>query len=428
MRSEWRPGSIRLGSWFVYAYFGATIAATWVYFLNPDAAADQSIDGIFLRVGVAMTILPLVMLIYKSYLVYPARIGHLNKELPVIKYIPWIAAFSFLMGIVNQNGLLFALGDTYRITTLFLGVIAGLALPFFPLMRIVLITSVLYNILFVAGFAYAQYNGINVFVGMGTFHLLIPICMLPVLSVDATFKRALVIVLTLIALILGLKRSTILILPLLLMFLAASDRTLRIILVVIAALAFAGVLVYGEEIQPLVSVYDRVAETYDNGRIDTSSGSRVQEVVSAWNHLTKEAALGPMQFALLGLGSGATYPMDSDDLRLNTIADESIEIHNIHFTPMTLVFRHGIVPAAIILFAYASCLLCAWRTHRKGIGPEIRGGAASVFLLGIVLALVSVSGFTIVGDLLFPLLVGALIGARLDLRSHVELEGRQLAS
>jgi hypothetical protein len=413
---ERQPHSVTLGLWFVLTYFGVAIAATWAYFLNPEAATDQGLDGLILRVGAAMTILPLVWLAYKSYHAYPGRIVALDKDLPILKYVPLIAGVTLVMGIVNHNSTSFALGDTYRIFTLFLGVVAGLSLPLAALVRVVLITSILYNALFVAGMAYAQSIGNNVFVGMGTFHLLIPLCMLPAMASTATLRRALVILLALIALILGLKRSTLLIFPVLLLLLAFSDRSIRKISVAIAVCAAIGLTIWGEDIQPLVSVYNRVAETYEDGKIDSSLGSRVQEVLSAWNHLNKESALGAVQIALLGLGSGATYPMDSDDLRLNTIADDSTDIHNIHFTPMTLVFRHGIIPAALILLAYGACLFYTWRKQRRGSAPEVRTGAQCIFLLGLTLILISLSGFTIVGDLLFPLMVGALVGAARDSR------------
>jgi hypothetical protein len=80
------------------------------------------------------------------------------------------------------------------------------------------------------------------------------------------------------------------------------------------------------------------------------------------------------------------------------------------------VFRHGILPAALILLAYGACLFYAWRKQRRGIDPNVRIGAHCIFLLGLTLILISLSGFTIVGDLLFPVMVGALVGAALDSR------------
>lgn len=400
-----------LAWFFVVIYFGMAVAATWTYFLNPDALYGQNVDAFILRAGAVGLVLPILvaLLADKERLGRHARI--VLKTVPSLGLLLLVAANGFAFGLASGNHFGFVIGDTYRLLTLPLGLLAGLAMPLRPLMRAMLILSIANAGLFALGMAYVSLYPIS-FVGFGTFHLLIPLCVLTVFEHGTPKWRLATVLLSAVAVILGLKRAVIGVFPVLLLAVAWRDKAARWAAVILILALSGGFAYFGEKSEALAPLYDRVSATYEDGNVDTSTSSRFQEVRSSWNYMNKNAPLGALQVALAGMGSGATYLLDNDDLRLNTIDDDSSEVHNIHFTPMTLVFRHGFFGAAVTLFGYLACIAAVMRIAMKLRKDSFEGRAAfAIALFGFVLLVNSLSGFTIVGDLLFPLCVGALLRA-----------------
>lgn len=399
-----------LAWWFVAAYFLSATLSVLIYVTNPDSTSDQSVDALVLRASVVLMLLPLSIGLLISSRQVPRLLYQLNRALPLLKFIPLVAFFTMVTGLFMGNLFGFVIGDTYKLLSLPLGLMFGMTLPLLPLSQAFLNMSVLNAILFIAGTLPARFSGDLLVSGIGTFHLLAPLCAVPMTTSGAS--RISLIMTSMVAVALGLKRSTLLVFFFLIGFLGMKDRRMRTLVVVLALVTGGTLTYYGDEVSAFNDLYDRIGTTYEDGRLDTSSGSRIQEVRSSWSHMATTAVLGPVQILLLGMGSGATYPLDSDELRLNTISESSTEVHNIHFTPMTLVFRHGVLTALLVLAAYGSCLLYCYQSWMKGGSHEMREISKFIFLFGLVLGTVSLSGFTIVGDLMFPVLVGALIRAK----------------
>lgn len=375
----------------------------------PESALDQSLDSLILRISAAASLFPLGLVLLMSLHEIPQMLMNLKRTLPILICIPIIAIYSALNGLVMGNDIGFVTGDTYKLLSLPFGVLVGMTLPLQLLCKAFLRMSVLNAILFVVMVLPARYRGDLLVVGLGTYHLLAAMCALPL--VDKNIVRFQIILTVTLAVMVGLKRSTILVFIVLLAFIGIKDRKMRSVLVVFALIVGGQLAYFGEEVKVINDLYERIEETHSDGKLDTSSGSRIQEIRSSWTHMSTTAVLGPVQILLIGMGSGATYPHDSDELRLNPISDSSTEVHNIHFTPMTLIFRHGILSALLLLAAYGSCLLYCYQSWITNHNEKIREISKFIFLFGLSLSITSLSGFTIVGDLMFPVLVGSLIRA-----------------
>ncbi len=353
--------------------------------------------------------MPLIISLFIGLPSIGKNLGTIIKKLPWVTSIPIIGVVTIIIGLLNGNGLGFVIGDTYRLLTLPIGILIGMTLPLKILMRWFVIISISYIILFLLSALPARLSGDLNIVGIGTFHLLAALCIFPLLRDNSQTSRIGLIILSLIVIALGMKRSTMGIFLILIFALSFTEKMMKQALVLIVLLGALFFSIYSEEIALITELSERINQTYDAGELDPSSGSRIQEVKSSWAHMWKNSSLGALQVAFFGLGSGATYLNDNDDLRLSTIAPDSEEIHNIHFSPMTLAFRHGIIPAFFIIYAYVSCLLYCLQVRRYSKDKDINKIALCIFLFGGVLMLYSLSGFTIVGDLLFPVTMGSLL-------------------
>lgn len=398
-----------LSIWFVGVYFISAISGLWVHLLNPNAAFDQTIEASIIRVSAAFTLMPLITSLFICLPRSGKNLDTIIQNLPWVTCIPIIAIVTIIIGLLNGNGLGFVIGDAYRLLTLPVGILIGMNLPLRVFMKCFVIMSITYISLFLLSALPARLSGDLNIVGIGTFHLLAALCIFPLLKEGSRSSRIGLIALSLIVIAVGMKRSTMGIFMILVLTLSFTEKMMRqaLVLIILAGTLFFSI--YSEEIALITELSDRINQTYDAGELDPSSGSRIQEVKSSWDHMWNKSSLGPLQVAFFGLGSGATYLNDHDDLRLSTIAPDSDEIHNIHFSPMTLAFRHGIIPALIIIYAYVSCLVYCLQVRRRSKDKEIRKIALSIFLFGGVLMLYSLSGFTIVGDLLFPVAMGSLL-------------------
>lgn len=403
------PKHAALAWFFVFTYFfGATISV-WVYVLNPDAAADQTVDEILLRATALLSLFPIAFCLLLGAPRLRADIDMIMRTLPAVASLPLVALVTATVGIIRGNDFAFILGDTYKLLTLPLGVLAGLRLPLGPAMQACVAFGIANAALFLFGTLPARIWGDLSIVGIGTYHLLAPLCFIPAMKPQSQWSRIATVTLVLTATTIGLKRATILLFPFALFALGVAERGMRAALVVLLIGVSAIGIYYYDEATAVRDLFTRLSDTYQYGEFDSSTGSRLQEVVSSWNYLNRTAELGAVQIAAFGLGSGATYVLDDEELRLNPIAPNSQEVHNIHFTPMTLVFRCGLIPAALILTAYASCLIYCFQLWRRSRSVQTRKAAYSVFMYGLVLAAASASGFVIVGDILLPVILGALI-------------------
>lgn len=394
--------------WCVSAYFLGVIFALGIYIIFPNAVYEPEFEAMVIKVSAFLVLFPISLNFLMTFPQVRINVSLLLKKMPIVLLIVPISLISLLVGLIHENQVRFVIGDSYKLMTLPIGVLAGMVLPLYAVMRAFVVCGIVFILMFIF-LALILRAGETSILGIGTYHLLIPLCALPWIDSKANWKHFALLAMVLVAIALGLKRSTMAILPLLMGWLFVTERNARPAIFFVAIIGAGMAAVYSDEVQLLSALFDRVSSTYDGEGVDPSSGSRIQEVKSSWKHMQDVAALGSIQVALFGLGSGATYSYDSEDLRLNEISENSNEIHNIHFTPMTLVFRHGILPAIIIFGAYIKCLQYCIQVRRKNIERHTRNAAMAIFLFGTVLLIASLSGFTIVGELMFPVLMGALI-------------------
>src|SRR5690606_23419308 len=99
------------------------------------------------------------------------------------------SSITFAVGIVQGNAINFVAGDTYKLLTLPIGLLAGLALPLRPMVRAFAIMGIINCALFIVGTLPMRLTGDLTVVGLGTFHILIPLSVFPWFNRDAHVQR-----------------------------------------------------------------------------------------------------------------------------------------------------------------------------------------------------------------------------------------------
>lgn len=145
-----------------------------------------------------------------------------------------------------------------------------------------------------------------------------------------------------------------------------SDRKLRLVmggllLMAAASLALAVPEVQAEVDERRAAVLQRARlATFQSGQRDMSTLARVVEVKDAWETMSEE---GTPLTHVGGFGHGASY-VPTTNLILVNVGDDG-RIHNIHFTPMLVLFRYGAVGLFLYVALLVWILLNAWRALRR---------------------------------------------------------------
>jgi hypothetical protein len=152
--------------------------------------------------------------------------------------------------------------------------------------------------------------------------------------------------------------------------LALSVKNPRVVIGGIATAAVALVLLTLPEVQsaiqsagPEIARQARLA-TFQSGQQDVSLEARAIEVHDALRTMHME---GDLLTNAVGFGHGATYVPTTDLIAVNM--DEFGRIHNIHFTPVMILFRYGWTGLALYVVLVVWLLAKALREVRRRKDP-----------------------------------------------------------
>lgn len=403
---------------FVWIYMSYPIVGMWSIFFYQEILQSQNTEGIIL---ITWSVAYGIALILTYFLVAGGSTFKVLLDwIPGGKLIFCVIIIAFvgiIVGLLSGNEVRFIVGDSYKLLLLPLSVIVGFNVRPQLVVRHAFPLSVLASISFAFGMIATFAAGYAGAIGFGAFYHLIPLCFLlsGFLNRSGVLRIALYIA-VIFAIIVGFKRGIYLaglfVGVSALFFLPRDRRAVALVSALVIAISSISILgltslVQGDSSSTFDIAQGRVAETYEGDELDSSSASRIQEVESSWNYFLR-AEYFPIRLLIFGLGSGATYDYDDPSLRLNAIAEGSSSIHNIHFTPMALLFRYGIVATMVLITAYSYMVWKAFSYMASLPNGLSRKVAAFVGYYGLGLLVSSMFGFTIIGEPLMPLMWGAL--------------------
>ncbi len=403
---------------FVWLYMSYPIFGMWSIYLYQDILQSEHAEGVILVTWSAAYGMALIL----SYILVAGggTFKLLLDWLPGRRLITWVAIIAIvglIVGLLSGNQVKFIVGDSYKLLLLPLSIVVGFNVRAESIVRHAFPLSVAASISFAFAIAATLASGYSGAVGFGAFYHLIPLCfLLSGLSNRSGLIRITLYVVVILAIVVGFKRGVYLAALFVgaaaLVSLPRGQRTKALVsalVIVASSFSILGVtnLIQGDSSSTFDLAQGRVAETVEDDELDSSSASRIQEVKSSWNYFTNSEYF-PIRLILFGMGSGATYDYDDPSLRLNAIAEGSSSIHNIHFTPMALLFRYGVVATILLTAAYSYIV---WKAFSYmtclpyGLSRKV---ASFVGYYGLGLLVSSLFGFTIIGEPLLPLMWGAL--------------------
>lgn len=187
----------------------------------------------------------------------------------------------------------------------------------------------------------------------------------------------------------------------------------KVLRLVLVATVIAGLLLGAFHLLPIarqatVVAQARVSDALSASSRDATLGDRRLEIEA----VRAERLSGEAVFRAFGFGFGAEFGPASERVFAASPEDQGARgLHSIHNTYQSVLFRHGSIGAALAGFMAVTLVGFAVRA-------AIRGGvqrACGVYILSSFVA--AVSAYGLIGDPVFSLLSGALLGTRQPARS-----------